>query len=70
MKAITLKLDDFVLDLVSAEAKEKKMTRMELIRTAIINFLVHRDDAGDLQYIQEHKKDRLLSFEQVFDRER
>lgn len=66
MKAITVKLDNFVLDLISAEAKEKKMTRMELIRSAIINFLVNRDDAADLAYIREHKKDKLLSFEQVF----
>lgn len=66
MKAITLKLDNFVLDLINAEAKEKKMTRMELIRSAIINFLVHRGDAADLEYIREHKKDKLLNFEQVF----
>lgn len=48
------------------EAREKKMTRMEIIRSAVLNFLLHRDDAQDLAYIEEHKKDKLLSFEKTF----
>lgn len=66
MKSISVKFDDFVLDLLNKEAKQKKMTRMEIIRSAVINFLLNRDDAEDLAYIQSHKKDRLLSFEDTF----
>lgn len=67
MKTIAVKLDDFMLDLLTQEAKEKRVTRMELIRSAIVHFLVNRGDAADLQYITSHKKDRHLSFEETFD---
>lgn len=67
MKTIAVKLDDYVLGLLTDEAKEKKVTRMELIRSAIVNFLVNRGDAGDLNYIQEHKKDKHLSFKETFE---
>lgn len=66
MKTIAVKLDDFVLDMLTQESKEKKITRMELIRSAIINFLVNRGDAADLHYIEAHKKDKRLSFEGTF----
>lgn len=66
MKTIALKLDNFLLDLVTKEAQIKKTTRMELIRSALVSFLVHGDDASDLEYIKQHKKDRLLSFEETF----
>ncbi|GEM_PF-5670034 len=66
MKTIALKLDDFVLELLTREAKQRKMTRMEIIRSAIVNFLVTQDDAEDLAYIQTHKKDRKISFAEVF----
>lgn len=66
MKSISVKFDDYVLDLLNQEAKEKKLTRMEIIRSAVLNFLLNRDDAGDLAYIQGHRKDKLLSFEETF----
>lgn len=66
MKSISVKFDDYVLDLLNKEAKEKKLTRMEIIRSAVLNFLLNRDDAGDLAYIQSHRKDKLLSFEETF----
>lgn len=66
MRTIAVKFDDYVLELLNKEAKEKKMTRMELIRSAVINFLLHRDDATDLAYILRHKKDDLLSFNETF----
>jgi len=36
------------LDLITKEAHVKKTTRMELIRSALVNFLVHGDDASDI----------------------
>lgn len=66
MKSISVKFDDYVLDLLNKEAKEKKLTRMEIIRSAVLNFLLNRDDAGDLAYIQSHRQDKLLSFEETF----
>lgn len=66
MKSISIKLDDYLLALLSKEATEKRVTRMELIRSAIVNYLVNRDDAEDLAYIQAHKKDRLINFDDVF----
>ncbi len=66
MKTIAVKLDDFVLDMHTQESKEKKITRMELIRSAIINFLVNRGDPADLRYVEAHKKDKLISFRDAF----
>ena len=66
MKTISVKFDDYVLDLLNKEAKEKKLTRMEIIRSAVLNFLLNRGDAGDLAYIQSHRKDKLLSFNEAF----
>ena len=66
MKAITVKLDDYLLEVLTRESKQRKTTRMELIRTAIIDFLLQRDDAGDLTYIENHRRDKLLSFEETF----
>lgn len=66
MKTISVKFDDYILELLNQEAKEKKLTRMEIIRSAVVNFLLNRNDAGDLAYIQGHKEDKLLSFEDTF----
>lgn len=66
MKTISIKLDSYVLTLLNQEAKDKKMTRMELIRSAIVNYLLNRDDASDLAYIKAHKDDKLVSFDDVF----
>ncbi len=68
MKTISVKLDDYLLDLLNHESKEKKTTRMELIRSAIVNFLLNRDDAGDLAYVEKHRGDHLLSYEETFNR--
>lgn len=66
MKTISVKLDDYLLDVLSQESKERKTTRMELIRTAIIDFLLHRDDAEDVAYIEKHRSDKLVSFDKTF----
>ena len=65
MKAISVKFDDYILDLLNFESKEKKVTRMEIIRSAVIHYLLHRDDAEDVAYIAAHKGDRLLTFEET-----
>ena len=66
MKTISVKFDDYVLALLNQEAKEKKMTRMEIIRSAVLNFLLNKDDVGDLAYIERHRGDKLLSFDETF----
>lgn len=66
MKTIAVKLDDYLLEVITQESRERKTTRMELIRTAIIDFLLHRDDAAELVYIKQHRKDRLRSFAETF----
>ena len=66
MKTISVKLDDFLLDVLNQESKQRGTTRMELIRSAIMNFLLHGDDAEDLAYIERHRGDKLLSFRETF----
>lgn len=67
MKTISLKLDNYMLELLNQNAKKSKTTRMEVIRAAILNYFLNQDDAADLAYIQQHKNDRLLSFDEVFE---
>jgi metal-responsive CopG/Arc/MetJ family transcriptional regulator len=66
MKALSVKFDNYVLDLLNFESKEKKVTRMEIIRSAVIHYLLHRDDAEDMAYMNAHKSDRLLTFDKTF----
>ncbi|MCB1215417.1 MAG: ribbon-helix-helix protein, CopG family [Deltaproteobacteria bacterium] len=67
MRTLSVKLDDYVVDLLNKEAKLRKSTRMELIRASILDFLINKDDAADLAYIEKHREDELLSFEEVFE---
>ncbi len=66
MKALSVKFDDYILDLLNRESKEKKLTRMEIIRSAVIHYLLHRDDAEDVAYIDAHRNDHLLTFNETF----
>lgn len=67
MKTISVKLDDYMLQLLNQQARASKTTRMEVIRAAILNYFLNRDDASDLVYIRKHKQDKLLVFDEVFD---
>ena len=42
------------------------MPSVEIIRAAVINYLLNRNDANDLLYIQAHRNDELYSFEETF----
>lgn len=68
MKTIALKLDDYLLNILNKEAKTKKVTRMEIIRSAIVNFFINRkeEDALDLAYMHQHRNDKLITFEEAF----
>ena len=66
MKSISIKLDDYLLDLVNKEAQVRKVTRMEIIRSSILNYLLGKGDAEDLTYIRAHKDEKLLSFKETF----
>lgn len=37
------------------------------IRAAVISYLINKDDAEDLAYIQSHRDDELKTFEETFD---
>ena len=66
MKTISVKLDDFLLDVLNQESKQRRTTRMELIRSAIMSFLLRGNDAEDLAYMERHRGDKLLSFGETF----
>jgi len=66
MKTISVKIDDYILDLLNEESKEKKVTRMEIIRAAVINFLLHRGDDADVNYINRHRHNKKIPIEKLF----
>lgn len=59
MKLLSIRVDDFLLDLVQREALKKKSTRVEVIRAALMNFFIHREDIQDIQLAESrlHEKD-------------
>jgi predicted transcriptional regulator len=42
MKLLSLRLDDFLVELIEREAKKKRSTKVEIIRAALMNLTVQR----------------------------
>ncbi len=62
MKLLSMRIDDFLLDLVQQEAKRKKSTKVEVIRAALINFFIHREDIQDIKLAESRLHEKDLSF--------
>jgi len=53
MKAISIGFEDSLLGEINKKAKVLKMTRAELIRNAILEYLFHFDEVLDSKMLQE-----------------
>ncbi len=51
MKPLPLKIDDFLIEKIEEEARRKKQTKAEVVRTALIYFLLDRQDLLDAELI-------------------
>lgn len=53
MKAISIGFEDSLLKEINKKAKVLKMTRAELIRNALLEYLFHFDDVLDAKMLSE-----------------
>ena len=52
MKPLPLKVNNYLLDRISEEARTKGITKAEVVRSALINYLINREDIEDADLIR------------------
>lgn len=66
MKLLSLRIDNYLLDLVNKEAQKKGSTKVEIIRAALMNYFINKEDIQDIQLAEsrlcEDEKDFLDNF--------
>lgn len=53
MKPLPLKIDDYLLECIAEAARSKHVTKAEIVRSALVHYLIHRHDVEDAMAIQE-----------------
>lgn len=53
MKPLPFKIDDYLFERISEEARSKQVTKAEIVRSALVHYLIHREDLADAQAIRE-----------------
>lgn len=66
MKPVAIRLDDYLVNLVDDEAKKKKSTKVEIIRTALMNYFINRKDIQDINLAESRLDEEDLPFEEHF----
>lgn len=52
MKPLPLKIDDYLLERITEEAHSKGLTKAEVVRSALVHYLINREDIADAAAIQ------------------
>jgi hypothetical protein len=52
MKPLPLKVDNYIFERITEEAKAKKVTKAEVVRSALVHYLLNRNDIADVTLIQ------------------
>lgn len=52
MKPLPLKVDNYIFERITEEARSKKMTKAEVVRSALVHYLLNLDDLADITLIQ------------------
>ena len=66
MKQLSLRMDDFLLELIKGEARRKKSTKIEVIRAAVMNYFLSQEDLRDIQIAESRTGEEDLPFERHF----
>ena len=66
MKSLSMRLDDYLIDLIESEAGYRNLTKVEVIRAAIINYFIHREDIQDIALAESRLGEKDLPFEEAF----
>lgn len=49
MKLLSMRIDDYLLDIIKHEARVHKSTLVEIIRAALMNYFINKKDIQDIQ---------------------
>ena len=66
MKALSLRLENYLMQLIEKEAKRNGTTKVEIIKTALMNFFFNREDMIDLRLIESRQHEKDIPIEKVF----
>lgn len=66
MKLLSLRLDNFLLRLITQEARRNKSTKVEIIRAAIMNYFLNKKDIQDIQMAESRRTEDDLPFDEHF----
>lgn len=53
MKPLPLKVDNYIFERITEEAKTKNVTKAEVVRSALVHYLLNRDDLADISIMQD-----------------
>ncbi len=53
MKPLPLKVDNYVFERITEEAKAKGVTKAEVVRSALVHYLLNKEDIADIVSIKE-----------------
>ena len=66
MKLLSLRLDDFLVELIEREAKKKRSTKVEIIRAALMNYFMNLKDTQDIALAESRLDEDDLPFYEAF----
>ena len=66
MKLLSLRLDDFLVELIEREAKRKRSTKVEIIRAALMNYFINLKDTQDIVLAESRLEEEDIPFEEAF----
>ncbi len=53
MKPLPLKIDNYLLERITEEARGKGLTKAEVVRSALIHYLIYKEDLEEVHLIRE-----------------
>jgi len=66
MKSLSLRLDDFLVELIEREAKKSRSTKVEIIRAALMSYFMNLRDTQDIALAESRLEEEDLPFEEAF----
>ena len=66
MKLLSLRLDDFLVELIEREAKKRRSTKVEIIRAALMNYFMNLKDTQDIAIAESRLDEEDLPFDEAF----
>lgn len=66
MKPLSLRLDDFLVELIEREARKRRSTKVEIIRTALMNYFMKLKDTQDIALAESRLAEEDLPFDEEF----